>query len=190
MLSVTFDTNLLIDLEEKRLGFEKVLEIVDLHNSGKIKLCIPAIAASEKLLDEKHIPNYKLFEEYLNNLKIVNYEELKPLMYVDMCYINHSLVAGDELIALDHLIHKILFPSIEVKLEDFYRKQRSDSEVIQSKWRNAKIDVQMLWCHIFHKKDIFITRDENFRKKEPRLNEQIGKVVITNPEQFLEKYNA
>lgn len=186
MLCVTLDTNLLIDLEEKRKGFETVLEILDLHNYGKIKICIPAIAASEKLLDAQHVPNYKLFEEYLSDLNIKNYEELMPLAYFDMCFWGHCLWAGDELIALDHSIHRILFPNIEPEYRDFCEKRNTKLNGIHPRWRNAKIDVQMLWCHIYHKKDIFITRDKNFQRKSNELNSKVCKVVIMTPHEFLE----
>lgn len=188
MMEVTFDTNLLIDLEEKREGHENVQKILDLHNGRQIKVCIPAIAASEKLLDEKHIPNYKLFEEYLTKLKIMNHVELMPLMYLSMCYLDHAHLSGKKLSELDHQIHKILFPNIEPEHKEFCKARNLQIKGIHPKWRNAKIDVQMLWCHIHHKKDIFITRDENFKKKNNELNEQIGKIEIMNPFEFLENF--
>jgi len=186
MLYVTLDTNLLIDLEEKRKGFKKVLEILDLHNYGKIKICIPAIAASEKLLDAQHVPNYKLFEEYLSNLNIKNSEELMPLGIVGMCFVGHHLIAGNELVALDHSIHRILFPNVEPEYRDFCEKRNIKLNGIHRRWRNAKIDVQMLWCHIHYKKDIFITRDKNFKRKSNELNSKVCKVVIMTPHEFLE----
>src|SRR5207245_11565393 len=33
------------------------------------------------------------------------------------------------------------------------------------KWRNAKCDTQALWSHVYHKRDVFVTRDANFLKK-------------------------
>jgi hypothetical protein len=188
MLHVTFDTNLLIDIEEKRTGFEKLLEILALHNGDKIRICIPAIAASEKLFDAQHIPNYTLFENYLSNLGIKDSEELMPLAYWDMCFFDHCLFARNELVALDHSIHKILFPNIEPDYGDFRKKRSIPLNDVDSKWRNAKIDVQMLWCHIYHKKDIFITRDNNFKRKSSELNSKLGKVVIMTPVEFL-KYS-
>ena len=190
MLHVTFDTNLLIDVEEKRAGFEQLLEILALHNTGKIKICIPAIAASEKLFDAQHTPNYRLFENYLSNLGIKDFEELIPLAYWDMCFFDHCLFAGNESVALDHSIHKILFPNIEPECRDFCEKRGLPLNDVDPKWRNAKIDVQMLWCHIYHKKDIFITRDENFKRKSSELNSKLCKVVIMTPIDFLDYFES
>jgi hypothetical protein len=188
MLCVTFDTNLLIDLEEERAGFEKIQKIIDLHNSGRIKLCIPAIIASEKRLTQKHISNYDLFEEYLGKLCINDYEELMPISYWEICFWGHGLWAGPKLIALDHLIHKILFPNIEPEYQDFCKSNNVVIKEIHQKWRNAKIDVQMLWCHVYHKKDVFITRDGNFKKHLTELSMQISQIKIMNPNEFLEQF--
>lgn len=185
MLHVTLDTNILIDLEERRRGFKKIQEIRSLHNEGKIKICIPAIAASEKFIDNKRIPNYSLFEKYLRDLNIRNHEELMPLIMSDIGYLDHGLLADDESTTLDHSIHKILFPNIEPEYKDFCEKRGVKSDRIDSKWRNAKIDVQMLWCHIYHKKDIFITRDGNFKRKSKELNQKVAEVVIMTPMELL-----
>lgn len=188
MLSLTFDTNILIDMEEKRHGYEHVLEIVNLHNLGLVNICIPAIIASEKMLDDNHIPDYRLFEEYLANLKIMNYEELMPLAYLDICFFDHAIWADEELSELDILIQKTLFPNIESEYEEYCSTRKLNIEDIHPKWMNAKIDVQILWCHIYYKKDIFITRDENYTSKLKDLNRHIGGIVIMSPSEFMEHF--
>ncbi len=102
-----------------------------------------------------------------------------------MCYLDHSLPAGDDMLELDYSLHNILFPNIEPEYKEFCRAENFDTEALHPKWRNAKIDVQMLWCHIYHTKDIFVSRDRNFERKKDELNNQIGKIEIMNPIQFL-----
>jgi|GEM_PF-3647002 len=55
MRQITFDTNILIDIEEKRTGYENILKIIEFQNDEEISINIPAIIASEKLLENKHI---------------------------------------------------------------------------------------------------------------------------------------
>lgn len=189
MIQVSLDTNLLIDLEEKREGFENVREIVQLHKNGRIKLCIPSIIASEKLMRGQGISNFGVFSSYLESLGITEYEEIMPLMYLGMCYLGHALLAGKKLIETEHIIHRILFPKIEPDYRDYCKARNiSDKNGVAKEWRNAKVDVQLLWSHMHHKKDIFITRDVNFKKKEREINEKIGKTSIMTPKEFLEYY--
>lgn len=192
MLRVTFDTNILIDLEENRTGYDNIKKIIELHDQKQLKICIPAISASEKILDQKKIPNYTLFQNFLSKLYIYEYEELMPIMYCDISFWNHALWADDEMSELDHKIHKILFPKIEPEHKD-YCKARSlelGDDKVDPKWRNAKIDVQMLWSHLFHCADIFITRDKNFKRNHDKLIDEIGPMKIMDPSEFLQAFSS
>jgi len=35
-------------------------------------------------------------------------------------------------------------------------------------WRNRKCDVQAIWSHIHHKRDVFVTSDCNFHKADKK----------------------
>ncbi|MBC8358349.1 MAG: hypothetical protein H8E54_05310 [Candidatus Aminicenantes bacterium] len=184
MKKVTLDTNILIDLEEKRKGYKTILKIIELHNKKKLKINIPAIIASEKLLEDKHITNFHQFKDYLKTLGFKDVELTLPIFYVGMCYVNFCVVPGEDEIKLDHDIHKILFPNIESEYREFCANRKFNPETIHPKWRRTKVDVQILWCHIFYKKDVLVTRDKNFKRHIDELS-SIAKLVIMKPEEFL-----
>lgn len=190
MLRVTFDTNILIDLEENRTGYKNIRKIIELHKKEQIKICIPAIAASEKHLDQKLVPNYILFENFLRNMDIVGHEELMPIMYLDISFWSHALLADEKMSELDQKIHKILFPRIEPEHKDYCKAKglELEDDKVDPEWRNAKIDVLMLWSHLFHEADIFITRDKNFKRNYDKLIDEIGPMVIMDPSEFLTSF--
>ena len=161
MKQITLDTNILIDIEEKRIGHENILKLIEFHNNKKIKINIPAIIASEKLLKNKHITNFSQFKRYVESIDFKDIEFNKPKCYFDLSFFDYCIFGGEEIDKLDYYIHKILFPNIEPKHKDFCKNRGFDSKILNPKWRNAKIDVLIIWCHIYYKKDVFITR-ENF----------------------------
>jgi hypothetical protein len=187
MKQITLDTNILIDLEEKREGYKAILRLVELHNEKKFKISIPAIIASEKLLKQKHVTNFNQFKDYVEALGFKNVEFTSPICYTGMCFINVCVVPGKDAIKLDHAIHRILFPNIEPEHSVFCLKRGFDTKTKHPEWKNAKVDVQILWCHICYKKDVLITRDKNFKRHTDELS-TIAKLVIMEPEEFLSTF--
>ena len=48
MKKVTIDTNLIIDVEEKREGYKEIIKIFNLANQNLIEIYFPAPIANEK----------------------------------------------------------------------------------------------------------------------------------------------
>lgn len=191
MRQITFDTNILIDIEEKRKGYENILKIIEFQNDEEISINIPAIIASEKLLEDKHITNFSKFKGYVESIGLKNIEFTKPMGYVGLSFIDYCIFGGKEIDKLDYDIHKILFPNIEPKYEDFCKNRVIDSKILNTKWVNAKIDVLIFWCHIYYKKDIFITRDGNFKKHESDLSSlSFKKIQVKCPEEYISDRTA
>ena len=139
---------------------------------GSIKLCIPVIAASERQRDGGTLSNYSKFEAFLTSLGLNGYEELIPMFYLDISYLDHGLLTGPDMEQLERQIHQILFPKIAFSYEAYAAKlDRGISPPPHRKWLNAKCDVQVMWSHIWHGANIFVTEDVNFHKatKKPRL---------------------
>jgi hypothetical protein len=65
---------------------------------------------------------------------------------------------------LERQIHEVLFSNIEFRWLDFcsIRGWDPNAQPLDAKWRNAKCDVQALWSHIHHRRDVFVTRDRIF----------------------------
>ncbi len=160
MLNVTLDTNCIIDLEENRPNAIYIKELIRFHINKKINLKVIGISASELTKRKTYSSDISEFKEKLNLVSLDNVEILKPIGYWGITFWNWCLWSGDELLKLEKKIHNILFPNIPFELNNTDKNSR-----LYKKWRNAKCDVQAIWCHIWYKGDIFVTNDQNFLKK-------------------------
>ncbi|MFA5360531.1 MAG: hypothetical protein WC320_00965 [Candidatus Paceibacterota bacterium] len=171
-MTITLDTNCLIDLEEKRNGYVSIEKITNASKRKKLDVAIVAISA----IDKKIHSNFSEFQQWLENLGLSHLTILKPLAYTNISFVNWCVVGGGILTELDHKIHDILFQNLPYSLP---------SDDLMSKWVNAKADVLIMWAHIWNRREIFITRDKNFLKdtKKQKL-EKLGAGTILTPEEF------
>ncbi|MDP2673819.1 MAG: hypothetical protein Q8Q00_02810 [Dehalococcoidia bacterium] len=191
-MRITLDRNGLLNLSNGTGDIGSLRRLRELHWKGSIKLCIPAIAASERQRDGTTLDNYSKFEAFLVSLGLKDYEELVPMLYLDVCYVNHGLVTGPEMQHLERQIHEILFPKIEFQYAAYAAKvHHPTSPPLHRKWLNVKCDVQAMWGHIWHNADIFVTEDRNFHKatKKPRL-EALGADRICTPSECVSLLSA
>jgi hypothetical protein len=174
MTSVTLDMNCVIDLEEERPAAEHVRMLLSLHDSGRVQICVSAIAASERKPGGTYAENFREFQSKLARLGLGTIRLLKPPMMVGVTYLDWSVVASDSMLALEKDISAVLFPGVESNYAD-YSKQRGLPRKGQvrpdPKWLNPKCDVYAMWAHIWYGCDLFVTTDQNFHKetKKPRL---------------------
>ena len=171
-MRVTLDRNGLLNLKNGTGEIEGLRRLRELHLKGSIKLCIPAIGASERQRDGTTLDNYSKFEAFLASLGLKDYEELMPMLYLDVCYWDHGLLTEPDMERLEREIQEILFPNVEFRYEAYAAKlDQAVTPPLHRKWLNAKCDVQAMWSHIYHGSDVFVTEDGNFHKvtKKPRL---------------------
>jgi len=188
MIKITLDNNVIVDIENKShvADYEKLLR---LHIERKIVLRIPAITASERKPDGTYNSNFNEFKKRIYAIGLSDAEILKPIMYWGISYWDYCLWGGGDLSALDASIHKILFPKIEMDFPNYCKKRGLDEGNTDAwkKWVNAKCDVLSMWCHIYYKGDIFVTRDRNFHKatKKPLLIGLGAKEILKPDEVFV-----
>ena len=65
MKEVLFDTNLVIDFEKGGDRSESISSLIKTENSGKIKIHIPVIVASEKTIQGQKITNFYIFKQQM-----------------------------------------------------------------------------------------------------------------------------
>ena len=179
MLKVTLDTNCLYELEsgapESALG-----RLAELERHGRITVQVAAMAASEAQQGGDKLKTFSHFETWLAKLPIEKPFLLYPLCYIGLAFWDCCLYVWPEAVEQERSIHQMLFPTIK-----FEAREHSPAENARGrkKWRNAKCDVQILWCHIHYGGDVFVTRDRNFLKKTKKtLLEAIGAKLIFTPE--------
>lgn len=179
-MRLTFDHNLLIDLEEGKEAGKELEYALGLHDSGEVTICVSAIGASERLREKAYASSFSAFQNRVRELSFREFEILKPLGYWNVTFWDWC-VWGDQGPAgsvLEESIHRILFPQIEFSWQDHADACGQDpneaSEEQHSewgRWRNRKCDTLAMWCHIYYGGDAFVTRDKAFHQptKKPRL---------------------
>lgn len=193
MRTFTLDTNCLIDLEEDRPGAAAVRALVDAHASGTVHVAILAISASEKQKGSGHLESFTEFQKRLVSLGLAHLELLRPMFYWDVTYWDWCIWSSSEMEERERNIHEVLFPNIEFLWSDYCaaRNIAADDLIQGRKWRNAKCDVQAIWSHIFHKRNVFVSTDGNFHKsKKKPLLVALGAGRIETPDSAVLLLNA
>jgi hypothetical protein len=177
----TLDTNVVYEIDAPGCSLA-LSRLVELGQSGVVRLQVAAISASERQRGGEHLGNFREFQARLSSLGLGDATILRPLAYIGISFIDWCLISGPELEALERAIHEILF------VTPFRASDCCPSDDIDGRkgWRNRKCDVLGLWCHVYHGGDVFVTRDGNFFKatKKSRL-EALGPFVIATPEEAL-----
>jgi hypothetical protein len=160
-------------VDENRPDAPAVRRLADAHARREAEVAVVAISASEKQKHGLALANFGQFRERLNGLKLGHLEVLKPMMYFDVTYWDWAYWVEPEMDQLERQIHDVLFPKLERQWADFCRARSLDPNTLPrgTEWHNAKCDVQALWSHVYHHRNVFVTRDVNFHKatKKPAL---------------------
>lgn len=189
MKNITIDTNVLIDLEEKRNGFKEINRLIELDNKKIINLYFPAAIANEKFVERRAIKNFEVFRDYLRKIGIKEPKTLALLGYLGFNFLDEMFLFdedGPEYLLAEKLI-KILFPNFQRDYKKFCIEKGYDenSDAIHPIVRNVFVDSLILWCHIYYKNDVFLTRDKNFRKKTS-VTKEFKDIKILSPKEFME----
>jgi hypothetical protein len=177
-MKITLDHNCIIDLANKNSDGALIGAIVRCNNN---QCFVVNIGASEKMRARGVRPDrYDKFEELLIEAQIDHLPRIDPMLIVDVTFLGRCIIADDAMIQLADNIEAVLFNS---------RAPLMPSEGLDSptgnKWLNRLCDVHSLWCHIYNKHDVFLTRDDNFMKptKLPKLR-ALGARKICRPAQL------
>ncbi len=185
MLTFSLDTNCLIDIAEGRQDSVAIRALADAHARGEASVAVVAISASEKQKNGERLSNFDQFRTRLDALALGHLEILKPIFYWDVGFWDWAYSARSEMVALERNIHDVLFPNVEFQWRDFCSARGWDPNAhpVDGKWRNAKCDVQALWSHIHHGRNVFVTSDAKFHAvtKLPALI-SLGAGQIVSPQ--------
>ena len=149
---MVFDTNCIVDLEERRPAATSLDALVAAWRVGKIDLAVTAVTASENQPGGGILCNFSEFEARLSRLGLADVHVLCPLATWDVGYFDHALWSSDDLEALAEKLRGILFP-------DEAPGDGSQGVGVAAKWRNHHCDVMVAWCCIHHGWDHLITRE-------------------------------
>lgn len=161
-MKITLDHNCIIDIYNHTEIGEKIGKIISYPSN---QCFIVNIGASEMRKSKVLPDHYEKFEELLNSAGISHLPRLDPMVILDVTFWDRCIWSDDEMIELSTKIEKILFGN---KQKIDISKVGIDSP-LGGEWLNRLCDVHGLWCHIFYKNDVFLTLDNNFKKKLPKL---------------------
>lgn len=190
MKSFNLDTNCIVDIDEDRRQARYVSELAERHTLNEIDVAIVAISASERQKGGFFFSNYDEFINRLSSLELDHLKQIYPMCYLDICFLDRSLMCDNNMMDLENRIHQVLFPNIPFSFNEFTRKHGLDSKIGTKaesckKWRNALCDRQMFWAHTYHERDVFVTSDKNFKKKLGASSEFSATKIMT-PEEACE----
>lgn len=187
MLKLTLDTNCIVALDEQREpAAGALLNLLTAHAAGTVQPRLVACSASERQRPGHYLENFDEFQQRLVNLQLDHLEILRPPATLDVAYLNQMVLIGDDDLLLLERIHEVLFLTHPFDFGAALNAAPpgSDPEAIGRKWRNRRLDVEALWCHIHYEGDAFVTTDDNFFKetKAPQLA-ALGAPMILTPSQ-------
>lgn len=161
MLSFTFDTNCIIDLDEKRPASYYVLKIIEAHRAGQADAAFVAVSASERQRNGSYISNYDEFMDRLVKLQISDIPYIMGMAYLDLSFWDVALLSSEEMKARERRIHEAMFPNVPFDWPDYAKKYglSVDSALADEgkAWRNRWCDRQIAWAHDYHGRDILVT---------------------------------
>ena len=146
-MKITLDHNCIIDLLKENAKGAKIKTLI---SSGACDCYVVDIGASEMIERGVCPDRYDTFEQLLFTAGIAHLPRLSPMFIPDVTFVDKSVSALSETIALANNIEDILFGNA-----------RPDSR----KWLNRLCDVHTMWCHIQNGNQVFLTSDKNFMKQ-------------------------
>ncbi len=193
MLRLTLDTNAIIDLEEERPAATHLRRLLELHATGRVRLSVVGIAASERRQDGTYPTNFGEFQAKLDKVALGDVEILRPPWILGVTYLEWSILTSESVHEELEQISAVLFPGMGFSPDAYRARRELDSETVptETTWRNHRYDVVALWSHIHYEGDVFVTSDRNFHKvtKRPQLI-ALGAGNILRPEEAIVVANS
>ena len=147
-MKVTLDHNCIIDLLKGNVTGVKIKTLI---SSGTCDCYVVDIGASEMHERGVRPDRYDLFDQLLSSAGIAHLPRLSPMFIPDVTFLDKSIAACGEMIALANKIEDILFGNVP--------------QTAGVKWQNRLCDVHTMWCHIQNGNQVFLTSDKNFMKQ-------------------------
>ncbi len=184
MITFTLETNCLIDLDLNRHDACWLWHLIERHRKKEVSVAFVSVSASERQQGDIFLPTYTDFLKRLKDVGVSDIPQIAGLAYLGISYFERALNASEESIDLEREIHEALFPNLPFNLDEYataLSKAVDELSIEQYfKWRNAWCDRQMIWSHIHHDRDVFVTRDGNFRKRLKKCK-RFEDIVVATP---------
>jgi hypothetical protein len=179
----TFETNCVYYVLDQGLDFQYLKKLLE---SSRIEIAVVSTTASEMNVNKEMNRNFHIFEERIHSNSLLdNVKMIDSIGIWGFSFWGHFIFGGEEEQKLFEEIRKILFPKLVFPPQLEHVK---DKKSYIRHWSNKVNDIRILWAHIYHKRDVFITRDANFLKSKKKKLEQLGAKHIMTPYEAYKTY--
>lgn len=183
-IHVAIDSMVLYSIENYRSGNQKYSipalaaeKLLEMHRIDQIHLKVIAATASENQNSMKDLQNSLL------NLGLQGLEILPVGFYLDLTYIGHGVLLGNDTIEETKDIFEILFPNEPHNYSE-WRKAKNKGEdgipIVDREYRNHWCDAQMIFAFNLYLRrisaediKIFVSNDKNFHRNYDALAERL-----------------
>lgn len=168
MLKLTLDTNCIIDVDERRDGFESVLALAQAHIEGRVEVALVCTGAHERQKDGGYLQSFLQFTSRLESLGFPALPVLPSIAYWGISFWGHGILPDEAMKAREQLIFDVMFPNVDHRWPSYAAAKGAYADDLSSRhfhrWRNRLCDVQAFWAHDHAQRDIFVTRDIEFQR--------------------------
>lgn len=164
-MDVTLDTTCLIDLAERRRPHAGYLQqLAWMHDQRQITLRVVAIGACERQPDGVYANDLCAFRSRLEDVGLGHVQILRPLFHWGLTFDEWSCWAVGEPDLLEQRIHAVLFGQMPYLWGDYAAQgdEQHSLELLYARWRSARCAAAVMWGHIYHGGQMFVTRDDAF----------------------------
>jgi predicted nucleic acid-binding protein len=147
------DSNIIIDLAERRPHAEALGDLVAAWRKGDVQLAASVVSASENLPLPHDTTTDRLarLRSRLQAAGLEGIEILKPMLIFDFSFWDEAVWADDRgQLIFDRLLELLAPSGLAAPPVD---------AALNSKWRNGLCDVMIAWCCLYHCRPNLITRD-------------------------------
>jgi len=182
MIKVTFDTNILVEVEENRENKSEILRILEIGQKKKINIGVVAVCAIEKKVKGQFIDNINEFNSWLVDNNFGSLEIIKTIGRYSIAFWDYCYWGGGKISELERNIYNIIFGKSEIEY--------ITNDINNKIWRKNIIDTMIFLGHVYNNRNIFITLDGHFLKKSVKSElENIYETKVFKPKEFLEFLN-
>jgi hypothetical protein len=166
MRTFTLDSSCIHAIDEGRAEVKFIRVLADARTAGKANVALVALSAAGKQQAGSYFDDLDAFRDHLAAIDLAHLEILRPMTYFDISFPDWCIEADNAMQALEKQIHDILFPQSEFDWPDYADTHDLDPDSLSpyGDWRRQKCAVLEMWSHIHHKRDVFVTADDEFHK--------------------------
>lgn len=189
MITVTLDTNILLEVDECRSELSAIRALLELKDRKELEIALVASSAAEKQKNGEFLDDFGVFVQRAEQLGFGGCQVLPTIGYWGMSFWGESIYPTETQKIRERFIFETLFPGKPYSWIEFEEQNKGHVSFSKDcrefvRWRNRLLDAQAFWAHDDQNRDAFLTLDGNFVRKLGR-HPEFNSSVISTASEFL-----